>query len=77
MTKMTRAIAEEAFNHGVTPLEAMLDNTRFAHEGAISLQAFVLTICRATFDRHVLVLDIPPRRNAATVCSPIGDRELK
>jgi hypothetical protein len=37
MTKKTRAIAEEAFKRGVTPLEVMLDNMRFAHEGVDSL----------------------------------------
>jgi hypothetical protein len=37
MTKMTLAIAEEALKRGVTPLEVMLDNMRFAHEGVVSL----------------------------------------
>jgi hypothetical protein len=37
MTKMTRVIAEEAFERGVAPLEVMLDNMRFAHASAESL----------------------------------------
>jgi hypothetical protein len=37
MTKITHVIAKEAFERGVTPLEVMLDNMRFAHEGAESL----------------------------------------
>lgn len=32
LTKKTREVAEQAAAQGVTPLEVMLDNMRFAHE---------------------------------------------
>jgi hypothetical protein len=37
VTVTTGAIVEEAFKRGVTPLEVMLDNMRFAHKGVDSL----------------------------------------
>jgi len=32
--RRTRQIADEAMKHGMSPLEVMLDNMRFAHAGA-------------------------------------------
>lgn len=41
-TKKTREIADRAADEGITPLEVMLDNMRFAHGGASEMMNALL-----------------------------------
>lgn len=65
-TVRSREIAQEAIQKGITPLEVMLDNMRFAYDEAAVLIAKALGADKITSDE---VKEIFRRRDVAQECA--------